>query len=183
MTSHSSTANSGVSGRLGPVWQGMEPENEAISDREKELDEITDTATFVVNEASSSDGLIDFAESVAADPGVKSAAKAVGKAIVEGVPGFMRVLEAVIDVHPFLKVVYLPFKQIYYQEAQRRDNDQRRTELFETLKDAILVLVELESFANNMRTAGEGHQGMLQCCRCPEETFHRDQVPESHQLE
>ncbi|KAJ7030122.1 hypothetical protein C8F04DRAFT_738812 [Mycena alexandri] len=161
MTSHSSAAGAGVSGRLEPVWQGMEHENGGISDQEKELDEITDTTTFVVNEASSSDGLFGIgksvAKSVAADPGVKSAAKAVGKAIVEGIPGFMRVLETVTDVHPFLKAVYLPFKQIYYQETQRRDNDQRRTELFATLRDAILVLSELEHVSqNDTRTTPKG---------------------------
>ncbi|KAJ7743345.1 hypothetical protein B0H16DRAFT_1859871 [Mycena metata] len=174
MTSHSSAANSGVSSRLGPVWQGVEHDNGDISHREKEMDEIADTATLVVNEASSSDGLIGFVKSVAADPDMKSAAKAVGKAIVDGVPGFMRLLEAVTDVHPFLKAVYLPFKQIYYQETQRRDNDQRRTELFTTLKDAILVLSELEHVdKEDTRTTPKG-EPMLSRLRSICEQLERD---------
>ncbi|KAJ7743338.1 hypothetical protein B0H16DRAFT_1010259 [Mycena metata] len=174
MTSHSSAANSGVSSRLGPVWQGVEHENGGISHQEKEMDEITDTTKLVVNEASSSDGLIGFVKSVAADPDVKSAAKAVGKAIVDGVPGFMRLLEAVTDVHPFLKAVYLPFKQIYYQETQRRDNDQRRTELFTTLKDAILVLSELEHVdKEDTRTTPKG-EPMLSRLRSICEQLERD---------
>ncbi|KAJ7743335.1 hypothetical protein B0H16DRAFT_1422914 [Mycena metata] len=162
MTSHSSIANSGVSSRLGPIWEGIEKSD--ISDREKEMDEITDTAKLVVNkaEASSSDGLIGWGKDVAADPDVKSAAKAVGKAIVDGVPAFMKVLEAVTDVHPFLKAVYLPFKQIYHQETQRRDNDQRRTKLFATLKDTILVLLELEDIGQEgTRKAPKDEPGLL----------------------
>ncbi|KAJ7166645.1 hypothetical protein C8R46DRAFT_1094966 [Mycena filopes] len=141
MLPSSPAPSSGVSSRLGPFWQGM---HDDVSNGERKLDKVTDTASVVVDGASSDEGLAGLAKGAAEDPGLQAAGKAIGKAIVEGVPGFMRLLETLTDVHPFLKAVYLPFKQIYYQETQRRDNDQKRTKLYDTMKDAILVLLELE---------------------------------------
>ncbi|KAJ7147206.1 hypothetical protein C8R46DRAFT_1129675 [Mycena filopes] len=156
MLPSSPAPSSGVSGRLGPFWQGM---HDDVSNGERKLDKVTDTANVVVDGASSDDGLVGLAKSEAEDPGLQAAGKAIGKAIVEGVPGFMRLLETLTDVHPFLKVVYLPFKQIYYQETQRRDNDQKRTKLYDTMKDAILVLLELEHVRkDDTRTAPTGER-------------------------
>ncbi|KAJ7166649.1 hypothetical protein C8R46DRAFT_1094987 [Mycena filopes] len=142
MLPSSPALSSGVSSRLGLLWQGMHDDD--VSNGERKLDKVTDTASVVVDGASSDDGLIGLAKGAADNPGLQAAGKAVGKAIVEGIPGLMRALETLTDVHPFLKAVYLPFKQIYNQETQRRDNDQKRTKLFDTMKDAILVLLEME---------------------------------------
>ncbi|KAF7375685.1 hypothetical protein MSAN_00457800 [Mycena sanguinolenta] len=72
--------------------------------------------------------------------------KAVGNTILEGIPGIMITLETLSEIHPFLKVAYLPFKLIYHQETQRRDNDHKRTTLFGKIKDVMLVLLELKDF-------------------------------------
>ncbi|KAJ7877926.1 hypothetical protein B0H14DRAFT_2712105 [Mycena olivaceomarginata] len=77
---------------------------------------------------------------------------------IEGVPAMMSSLETLTEIHPFLMVAYLPFKLVYQQESQRRENDQKRTTLFEKIKDAMLVLLELKHLdKNDTRTDPEGN--------------------------
>ncbi|KAJ7147215.1 hypothetical protein C8R46DRAFT_545436 [Mycena filopes] len=149
-------SSASASARLTSVWHGVHESTE-LSENEKEMNEITDTTKIIVHEASSDDGPIGFVKGILTDSGVQAAGKAAGKAIVDSIPFFMRMLEALTDVHPFLKAAYLPFKQIYYQETKRRDNDKKRTMLFETLKDTILLLRELEHIGkDDTRTTPTG---------------------------
>ncbi|KAJ7912327.1 hypothetical protein B0H13DRAFT_545064 [Mycena leptocephala] len=123
-----------------------------ISKPEKVMNRLTDTA--IVEAGSSSHGIIPLAKDFFADGEVRT----VGKRILENVPGIISALEPLTEIHPFLKVVYLPFKYIYQQEVQRRDNDEKRMVLFEKIKDVMLLLLELERFGkDDTRTDPEGN--------------------------
>ncbi|KAJ7145706.1 hypothetical protein C8R44DRAFT_863571 [Mycena epipterygia] len=120
---------------LGGMWRGISDRDVNISKSEKIVDKITDAATGAIATESSSDGVAGFVKSVVANEEVQ----AFGKTILEGVPAIM--------------TAYLPFKLIYHQETQRRENDHKRTTLFEKIKDVMLVLLELKGFGkDDMRT-------------------------------
>ncbi|KAE9403546.1 hypothetical protein BT96DRAFT_814787 [Gymnopus androsaceus JB14] len=77
--------------------------------------------------------------------------------MLEGVPAIMNALETLTEIHPFLKAAYFPFKLIYHQEMKHRENDKRRTTLFEKIKDVMLVLLELKNVSkDDTRTTLEG---------------------------
>ncbi|KAJ7200442.1 hypothetical protein C8J57DRAFT_1736598 [Mycena rebaudengoi] len=150
-----------VSDNMGDIWRSINNRN--ISETEKMMNEINYMASSVVDAASSSDGVIGFVRSEISDAATSSSEsvdgivedvtiKALGNAILEGVPGIMSALEALTDIHPFLRAAFLPFKLIYEQETKRRDNDQRRTTLFGKIKEVMLVLLELKDIKKNDTT-------------------------------
>ncbi|KAF8183486.1 hypothetical protein K438DRAFT_1974964 [Mycena galopus ATCC 62051] len=147
-----------VSDNMGDIWRSINNRN--ISETEKMMNEINYMASGV---ASSSDGVIGFVKSEISDAATSSSesvdgfvedvtVKTLGNAILEGVPGIMSALEALTDIHPFLKAAFLPFKLIYEQETKRRDNDQRRTTLFGKIKEVMQVLLDLKDIKKNDTT-------------------------------
>ncbi|KAJ6578128.1 hypothetical protein B0H19DRAFT_1230009 [Mycena capillaripes] len=148
-----SPARSEVSDDMGGMWRGINDRAANISKAENIINKISDTASGVVNAESSSDGVIGLVKTVIANDEVK----AIGNAILEGVPAIMSALETLTEIHPFLKAAYLPFKLIYHQEVTRRENDHKRTTLFEKIKDVMLILLELKGFGkDDTRTTPEG---------------------------
>ncbi|KAF7375650.1 hypothetical protein MSAN_00454100 [Mycena sanguinolenta] len=152
-----SSAQTDAMDSMGDIWRGINDRSGNTSETEKIINKISDTTSAVVNAASSTDGVVGFAKDVIANDTIK----AVGNTFLEGIPTLMSALETLSEIHPFLKVAYLPFKLIYYQyairmpfaqfpnlfrETQRRDNDQRRTTLFGKIKDVMDVLLELKDF-------------------------------------
>ncbi|KAJ7240155.1 hypothetical protein B0H12DRAFT_57866 [Mycena haematopus] len=137
-----SSAHTDASDNMGDMWRGVNDRSGNISQTEKIINKISDTTSGAINAESSTDGVVGFVKGVMANETVK----AVGNTILEGVPGIMSALETLTEVHPFLKAAYLPFKLIYHQETQRRDNDHKRTTLFGKIKDVMLVLLELKDF-------------------------------------
>ncbi|KAJ7065406.1 hypothetical protein C8F01DRAFT_1366404 [Mycena amicta] len=135
-----------VTDGMDAIWTGI-AERGGGSKTEKVLNEVNAVTTIVVNTESSSDGVVGFVKDVVANEDVQ----AFGKTILEGVPALMSALETLTDVHPFLKAAYLPFKLIYHQETERRENDQRRTKLFHTIKEVMLVLLDLKRFPKDDR--------------------------------
>ncbi|KAF7375677.1 hypothetical protein MSAN_00457000 [Mycena sanguinolenta] len=131
-----------ASDKMRDMWHGIDDRSGNISETENMINKISDTTTAALNAESSTDGVVGFVKDVIANETVK----AVGNAILEGIPGIMSALETLSEVHPFLKVAYLPFKLIYQRETQRRDNDHKRTTLFGKIKDVMLVLLELKNF-------------------------------------
>ncbi|KAJ7592446.1 hypothetical protein C8J56DRAFT_1161640 [Mycena floridula] len=73
----------------------------------------------------------------------------VGKAIVSGIPAIMNAFEMISEIHPFVKLAYQPFRLFYEQEMKRRDNNEKRQLLFEKMKDAIVVLLDLRTIKRN----------------------------------
>ncbi|KAJ7240171.1 hypothetical protein B0H12DRAFT_1135296, partial [Mycena haematopus] len=126
---------------MGDMWRGVNDRSD-ISRMENIINKISDTTSGAINAESSTDGVVGFVKDVLANDTVK----AVGNTILESVPGIMSALETLTEIHPFLKAAHLPFKLIYHQETQRRDNDRKRTTLFEKIKDVMLVLLELKDF-------------------------------------
>ncbi|KAJ7875478.1 hypothetical protein B0H14DRAFT_55531 [Mycena olivaceomarginata] len=103
--------------------------------------------------ASSSDGLVGLVKTLLANDEVK----AIGNRILEGVPTLMNVLETLMKIHPFLEAAYLPFKLIYQQEVQRRDNDVKKTTFFRKIKEVMSILLELRRFRKgDTRTTPDG---------------------------
>ncbi|KAJ7191654.1 hypothetical protein GGX14DRAFT_481219 [Mycena pura] len=112
------------------------------------LHRVGGVAIGAVNAASSSDGLIGVA---------KGEWQLLGATILETIPGIMVELEQLSRIHPFVQAAYLPFKLFCDMEIMRRDNDNKRTLLFGTIKDAMLVLLELQSIGtNDTRTTPDG---------------------------
>ncbi|KAJ6521241.1 hypothetical protein B0H19DRAFT_721738 [Mycena capillaripes] len=148
-----SPARSEASDDMGGMWRGINDRAAHISKAEKIINQISDTASGVVKVESSTDGVIGLVKDVIANDEVK----AIGNAILEGVPAIMSALESLTEIHPFLKAAYLPFKLIYHQELTRRENDHKRTTLFEKIKDVMLILLELKGFGKaDTRTTPEG---------------------------
>ncbi|KAJ7250786.1 hypothetical protein C8J57DRAFT_1354883 [Mycena rebaudengoi] len=135
------------------MWRGINGGGANMSKTEKVLNKVSDVASGAVDTAGSADGVFGFVKTIAANEEVR----AIGKTILEGVPAIMGALETLTEVHPFLKAAYLPFKLIYHQETQRRANDQKRSTLFEKIKDVMLVLLELKAFKpDDTRLTPEG---------------------------
>ncbi|KAF7375648.1 hypothetical protein MSAN_00453900 [Mycena sanguinolenta] len=137
-----SSAQTDASDNMGDMWRGINDRSGNISKTEKIINKISDTTSAAVNTESSTDGFVGLVKTVVTNDTVK----AVGNTILEGVPGIMSALETLTEIHPFLKAAYLPFRLIYHQETQRRDNDHKRTTLFGKIKDVMLVLLELKDF-------------------------------------
>ncbi|KAJ7875482.1 hypothetical protein B0H14DRAFT_55683 [Mycena olivaceomarginata] len=103
--------------------------------------------------ASSSNGLVGLVKTVLANDEVK----AIGNMILEDVSTLMSALETLMKIHPFLEAAYLPFKLIYQQEVQRRDNDVKRTNFFRKIKEVMSILLELRRFRkDDTRTTPDG---------------------------
>ncbi|KAJ7846703.1 hypothetical protein B0H14DRAFT_2583962 [Mycena olivaceomarginata] len=132
------TVISPASDNMGEMWRIIDDRAENTSKTEKIMNRITDTASGAVAIESSSDGVVGLVKTVLANDEVK----AIGNTVIEGVPAIMSDLETLTQIHPFLKAAYLPFKLIYHQEAQRRDNDEKRTTLFGKIRDVMLILLE-----------------------------------------
>ncbi|KAI0083947.1 hypothetical protein BDY19DRAFT_604899 [Irpex rosettiformis] len=58
-------------------------------------------------------------------------------------PWFMRALDDVAKIHPFVSVAVIAFKACYNMELARRQNDKRVIALFKEMKDMIEVLTRL----------------------------------------
>ncbi|KAF7352127.1 hypothetical protein MVEN_01175800 [Mycena venus] len=141
------------SDHMGEMWRGINDRAANISKTEKIVNKLSDTANVAVNVSSSSDGVVGLVKNVIANEEVK----AVGNAILEGIPALMSGLETLTEIHPFLKAAYLPFKLIYHQETQRRDNDSKRNTLFTKIKDVMFVLLELKGYGkDDSRTTPDG---------------------------
>ncbi|KAK7058060.1 hypothetical protein R3P38DRAFT_2599651 [Favolaschia claudopus] len=146
-------ARSELGDTLGEMWHNIEDRSGNLSKAEKVIDKISDAASTAINAQASSEGVVALVKSVMANDEVK----AIGNAILEGVPAIMSALEVLTEVHPFLKAAYLPFKLIYHQETQRRDNDRKRNTLFGKIKDVMMILLDLKSFGkDDTRTTPEG---------------------------
>ncbi|KAF7335401.1 hypothetical protein MVEN_02192800 [Mycena venus] len=142
-----------ASDHMGEMWRGINDRAANISKTEKIVNQLSDAANVAVNVSSSSDGVVGLVKNVIANEDVK----AFGNAILEGIPALMSGLETLTEIHPFLKAAYLPFKLIYHQETQRRDNDSKRNTLFTKIKDVMFVLLELKGFGkDDSRTTPEG---------------------------
>ncbi|KAJ7318795.1 hypothetical protein DFH08DRAFT_754688 [Mycena albidolilacea] len=148
-----SPARSEVSDDMGQMWRNIGDRSANVSKAEKIMNKISDTASGAVDVETSTDGVVGFVKTVLANDEVK----AIGNTILEGVPAIMSALETLTEIHPFLKAAYLPFKLIYHQETQRRDNDNKRTTLFGTIKDVMFILLELKGFGkDDTRSTPEG---------------------------
>ncbi|KAF7289053.1 hypothetical protein HMN09_01353500 [Mycena chlorophos] len=139
---------------LDAVWPEREGQAGFNSGTEEEMP--------VVDEANNVAAVVADTSSAADDPLFSSReAERRETTILEGVPAAISALEALREVHPFLTAAYLPFKLVYIQESQRRDDDQKRTELFRNVKDAMLVLLELKNFPNDDSPATPDGQHVL----------------------
>ncbi|KAF7349808.1 hypothetical protein MVEN_01281000 [Mycena venus] len=82
----------------------------------------------------------------------------IGKTIIEGIPFVMDALKILSDVHPFVKLAYIPFRHIYELGLLHKENDKKRNILFTKILDVMLVLLELENVRKDdhrMTPAGE----------------------------
>ncbi|KAI0692702.1 hypothetical protein BC835DRAFT_1416357 [Cytidiella melzeri] len=63
-------------------------------------------------------------------------------------PWFMRALDDVARIHPFVSVAVIAFKACYNMEMARRHNDKRVISLFKEMKDMIEVLTRLKDITD-----------------------------------
>ncbi|KAJ7453556.1 hypothetical protein B0H11DRAFT_273180 [Mycena galericulata] len=99
-------------------------------------------------------GFVSAAKAIAANELVQD----VEKAALNSIPGLMKGLEAISEVHPFVKAAFLPFKFAYNQELKRHDNDRSRLDLFEAIKEVMILNIELKVVIdpNDRRQAPNG---------------------------
>ncbi|KAK6987605.1 hypothetical protein R3P38DRAFT_2574822 [Favolaschia claudopus] len=77
---------------------------------------------------------------MAQDVTANDKAKAIGNAILEGVPAMMHTLELLTEVHPFQRCFCV--QSFYLTSIKRKDNDKKRNMLFGKIKDFIMTLLE-----------------------------------------
>jgi len=65
--------------------------------------------------------------------------------IFDHLPVFMKALEEVAKIHPFLQVVVLSFKAIYILETKRRNNEEKVVAIFAEMKDMLSMLIHLKT--------------------------------------
>ncbi|KAJ6573541.1 hypothetical protein DFH09DRAFT_1277138 [Mycena vulgaris] len=118
------------------IWRGVNNPNGNVSKSERILNKIGDGAGTAV---SASTGIVATIKTIAANEEVQE----FGKAILNGIPALMSALEGLSKVHPFAAAAFLPFQFAYKQEMKRHDNERSRISLFESIKDVMLVAVEM----------------------------------------
>ncbi|KAJ7441736.1 hypothetical protein FB451DRAFT_117361 [Mycena latifolia] len=119
------------------IWKAVNNPNGNVSNAEKLLNKVENGAGAA---ASASTGVVATIKTIAANEEVQE----FGKAILSGVPALMSALEGLSKVHPFAAAAFLPFQFAYKQEMKRHDNEKSRIALFETIKDVMLVTVEMK---------------------------------------
>ncbi|KAJ6574434.1 hypothetical protein B0H19DRAFT_1254141 [Mycena capillaripes] len=70
--------------------------------------------------------------------------KAFWDTMIAGVPVVLKTLEVFSKAHSFLAIAFVPFKCIFDQETQRRDNHKKRKFLFTKIVDIMIVLLEVK---------------------------------------
>ncbi|KAF7317540.1 hypothetical protein MKEN_00840800 [Mycena kentingensis (nom. inval.)] len=83
---------------------------------------------------------------------LKDAAQSIVPAIFQHMPAFMGALEDLSKIHPFLQAAYLPFKWAYEQGRKDHENDQLRVSVFESMRDTMLVIVEVDHIGTQVIT-------------------------------
>ncbi|KAI0644514.1 hypothetical protein C8Q79DRAFT_777234 [Trametes meyenii] len=62
---------------------------------------------------------------------------------VEGLPGVLKALDEVANIHPFIKIAVGAFRVVVELDVKRRDNEKKITVLFVEMKDMMEVLIQL----------------------------------------
>ncbi|KAI0666577.1 hypothetical protein C8Q78DRAFT_1058203 [Trametes maxima] len=62
---------------------------------------------------------------------------------VEGLPGVLKALDEVANIHPFIKFAVGAFRVVVELDVKRRDNEKKITVLFVEMKDMMEVLIQL----------------------------------------
>ncbi|KAI1785580.1 hypothetical protein LXA43DRAFT_1037408 [Ganoderma leucocontextum] len=75
-------------------------------------------------------------------------------AIVDGIPGLLKVLDDVAQIHPFIKIAVGAFRVAVELDLKRRDNDKKISLMFVEMRDMMAVLVQLKDI-NKDKRAGE----------------------------
>ncbi|KAJ7229969.1 hypothetical protein GGX14DRAFT_409643 [Mycena pura] len=65
-------------------------------------------------------------------------------------PALLSVLQALSAVHPFVALALLPFQFAYQQELKHQDNEKLHLSLFASIKDVMLVSVEMQGVGITM---------------------------------
>ncbi|KAJ6512718.1 hypothetical protein C8R45DRAFT_961144 [Mycena sanguinolenta] len=99
-----------------------------------------ETIAYALEEdADAAAGFIATAKTIATNEEVQ----ALGKAVLNGIPALMRALKAVSQVHPFVALAFLPFQFAYEQGIKHHDNEKIRLSLFESIKEVMLTVEEM----------------------------------------
>ncbi|KAI0644515.1 hypothetical protein C8Q79DRAFT_777424 [Trametes meyenii] len=64
-------------------------------------------------------------------------------ALVEGLPGVLKALDEVANIHPFIKIAVGAFRVVVELDAKRRDNEKKITVIFVEMKDMMVALLQL----------------------------------------
>ncbi|KAI0633747.1 hypothetical protein C8Q77DRAFT_1157911 [Trametes polyzona] len=77
-------------------------------------------------------------------------------AFVEGLPGVLKALDEVANIHPFIKVAVGAFRVVVELDMKRRDNEKKITLLFVEMKDMMEVLVQLRTVEDEDEPGPDG---------------------------
>ncbi|KAJ7321368.1 hypothetical protein DFH08DRAFT_818730 [Mycena albidolilacea] len=130
-----------ASDHLGEMWGSIDDRSEYASKTEKDREQNQRHRDAVAIE-SSSDGVVGLVKTVLANDEVK----AIGNAIIEGVPAIMSALETLTEIHQLLK-----------GRPSIGITMRKRTALFGKIRDVMFILLELKGFRkDDTRSTPEG---------------------------
>ncbi|KAI0656683.1 hypothetical protein C8Q70DRAFT_329984 [Cubamyces menziesii] len=76
--------------------------------------------------------------------------------LVEGLPGVLKALDEVANIHPFIKIAVGAFKVVVELDLKRRDNEKKITLLFVEMKDMMEVLIQLRLIKDEEEPGPDG---------------------------
>ncbi|KAJ7140878.1 hypothetical protein C8R44DRAFT_974601 [Mycena epipterygia] len=119
------------------IWRGVANPGGENTGIEQNMDHMEDR---VVASSSFVKDVVSAGKAVLANDSVQ----AVVSGTLKQIPTLMKALEELSKANTFAALAFLPFKFAYNQELKRRDNDRIRSSLFESIKDVMLVAVEMK---------------------------------------
>ncbi|KAI0325484.1 hypothetical protein GY45DRAFT_240808 [Cubamyces sp. BRFM 1775] len=74
----------------------------------------------------------------------------------DSIPGVLRALDEVANIHPFIKVAVGAFRVVVELDLKRRDNDKKITVLFVEMRDMMEVLIQLRTIQDDDTPGPDG---------------------------
>ncbi|KAI0766841.1 hypothetical protein BD413DRAFT_141310 [Trametes elegans] len=76
--------------------------------------------------------------------------------LMEGLPGVLKALDEVANIHPFIKVAVGAFRVVVELDMKRRENEKKVTILFVEMKDMMEVLIQLRAIKDEETPGPDG---------------------------
>ncbi|KAI0056627.1 hypothetical protein BV25DRAFT_1864510 [Artomyces pyxidatus] len=126
------------------TWEEVKDGTARNTKEKKVRDDIEDRLDEAQEEAAAYGSLLPPTGD-AIDQGIAKAVQEGIDQFFEGMPVFMKALDAVAELHPFIGAAVMAFKTVYTLELKRRDNEKKIIALYLEMKDMMAVLLQLQN--------------------------------------